>query len=212
MVKVGILVIDDDASSQGALTSILETEGWRVRIVSEIPHAMNQLASGEWSLVIVNVGLTGAAGPLFMILKDLAQGEADAPAGARVDDSRPRGIRVLFLIPEALVADTKPIFEREKLPYFSKPYHLHDFLEKVSDLLVATGSIEDPIRSMTDFAFGSRAQRDRADLHLRKPHANPMFASRDDYQMTEEELLEWERSEEEAKKKHEVELKEKYGY
>ena len=60
MVKVGILVIDDDASSQGALTSILETEGWRVRIVSEIPHAMNQLASGEWSLVIVNVGLTGA--------------------------------------------------------------------------------------------------------------------------------------------------------
>ena len=104
-----------------------------------------------------------------------------------MDDSRPRGIRVLFLIPEALVADTKPIFEREKLPYFSKPYHLHDFLEKVSDLLVATGSIEDPIRSMTDFAFGSRAQRDRADLHLRKPHANPMFASRDDYQMTEEE-------------------------
>jgi CheY-like chemotaxis protein len=210
VVKVGILVIDDDASSQGALTSILETEGWRVRIVSEIPHAMNQLASGEWSLVIVNVGLTGASGPLFMILKDLAQGEADAPAGASVDESRPRGIRVLFLIPEALVADTKPILEREKLPYFSKPYHLHDFLERVSDLLVATGSIEDPIRSMTDFAFGSRAQRERTDL--RKSHANPMFASRDDYQMTEEELLEWERSEEEAKKKHEEELKEKYGY
>jgi hypothetical protein len=36
-----------------------------------------------------------------------------------------------------------------------------------------------------------------------------MFASRDDYQMTEEEMLEWERSEAEAKKKSEEEKKER---
>jgi CheY-like chemotaxis protein len=205
--RVGILVIDDDTSSQGALTSILDAEGWRVRIASEIPQAMTELASGQWSLVIVNVGLTDVTGPLFMILKDLAQGEADAPIGAALDESQPKGIRVLFLVPGPLAKTAKPILERERLPFFTKPYHLHDFLEKVSDLLVATGSIEDPIRSMSDFSFGSRAQRERTES--RKSPSNPMFASRDDYQMTEEEMLEWERSEEEAKKKHQEEMKER---
>ncbi len=208
--KVGILVIDDDASSQGALTSILDAEGWRVRIASEIPKAMAELASGEWSLVIVNVGLTDVTGPLFMILKDLAQGEADAPAGASIDDSRPRGIRVLFLVPGPLAKTAKPVLERERLPFFTKPYHLHDFLEKVSDLLVATGSIEDPIRSMSDFSFGSRAQKERTES--KRAPQNPMFASRAEYQMTEEEMLEWERSEAEAKKKQEEELKERQRF
>jgi hypothetical protein len=36
-----------------------------------------------------------------------------------------------------------------------------------------------------------------------------MFASRDDYQMSEEELLEWERSEEEERKKREKELEDR---
>jgi CheY-like chemotaxis protein len=205
--KVGILVIDDDQVSQAALTSILDAEGWRVRVVAEIPKAMSELASGQWSLVVVNVGLTDVSGPLFMILKDLAQGEADAPADAEVDDSGPRGIRVLFLVPGPLAGTAKPILTREKLPFFTKPYHLHDFLEKVSDLLVATGSIEDPIRSMSDFNFGSRAQRERTEA--KRAPQNPMFASRDDYQMTEEEMLEWERSEAEAKKKSEEEKKER---
>jgi len=208
--KVGILVIDDDEVSQAALTSILDAEGWRVRVVAEIPKAMSELASGQWSLVVVNVGLTDVSGPLFMILKDLAQGEADAPADAVVDDSRPRGIRVLFLVPGPLDSTAKPVLTREKLPFFTKPYHLHDFLEKVSDLLVATGSIEDPIRSMSDFNFGSRAQRERTES--KRAPQNPMFASRDDYQMTEEEMLEWERSEAEALKKQEEAKKERQRF
>jgi hypothetical protein len=36
-----------------------------------------------------------------------------------------------------------------------------------------------------------------------------MFASRDDYQMSEEELLEWERTEEEDRKKREKELEDR---
>jgi hypothetical protein len=36
-----------------------------------------------------------------------------------------------------------------------------------------------------------------------------MFASRDDYQMSEEELLEWERTEEEERKKREKELEDR---
>lgn len=207
MGQVGILVVDDDVVSQQALKSILDSEGWRVRIAPFVTTAMAELASGEWSLAIVNVGLTEVSGPLFMILKDLAQGVADAPEDAVLDERRPKAIRVLFLVPATMASTARPVLDRESLPYLMKPYHLHDFLEKVSELLVQTGSIEDPIRSMNDFSFGSRKQKERTES--KKAPANPMFASRDDYQMTEEEMLEWERSEEEAKKKHEEEMKER---
>ena len=108
MAEVGILIVDDDVVSQRALKNILDSEGWRVRIVPLASAAMLELASGEWSLVIVNVAMTDVRGPLFSILKDLAQGAADAPEGASVDESRPKRIRVLFLVP-MLIITTKHI-------------------------------------------------------------------------------------------------------
>jgi len=33
--QVGILILDDDAQSQGALKQILDSEGWRVRMVPD---------------------------------------------------------------------------------------------------------------------------------------------------------------------------------
>src|ERR1700693_5619863 len=168
---------------------------------------MLELASGEWSLVIVNVAMTDVRGPLFNILKDLAQGVADAPADAAVDASKPKRIRVLFLVPMLEVKDAQPILEREGLPYILKPYHLHDFLEKVGELLVEAGALADPIRSMRGFASGSNRQRGTPTS--RNSRRNTMFASRDDYQMSEEEMLEWERTEEADKKKREKELKDR---
>ena len=102
---------------------------------------MSELASGQWSLVVVNVGLTDVSGPLFMILKDLAQGEADAQADAVVGPTIPDPAAFGFcsVVPGPLASTAKPVLTREELPFFTKPYHLHDFLEKVSDLLVATG-------------------------------------------------------------------------
>ena len=80
MAEVGILIIDDDVVSQRALKNVLDSEGWRVRIVPLASHAMAEIASGVWSLVIVNVSLTDVRGPIFTTLKELAQGQADAPA------------------------------------------------------------------------------------------------------------------------------------
>jgi CheY-like chemotaxis protein len=206
-VQIGILIIDDDVVSQRALKNILDSEGWRVRIVPLASAAMLELASGEWSLAIVNVAMTDVRGPLFSILKDLAQGVADAPTGTSVDSSKPKGIRVLFLVPMLAVKDAQPVLEREGLPYILKPYHLHDFLEKVGELLVQAGALADPIRSMRGFGFGGNRQRRTPGS--RNSKRNLMFASRDDYQMSEEEMLEWERSEEADKKKREKELKDR---
>jgi CheY-like chemotaxis protein len=203
LAEVGILIVDDDVVSQQALKNILDSEGWRVRIVPLASAAMLELASGEWSLVIVNVAMTDVRGPLFNILKDLAQGAADAPDEAAVDESRPKRIRVLFLVPMLAVSRAQPILEQEGLPYIVKPYHLHDFLGKVSELLVETGTLVDPIRCVGDFSGTGRRQKGIREARQRR---SLMFAARDDYQMSEEELLEWERGEEESRKRREKEI------
>jgi DNA-binding response OmpR family regulator len=207
LAEVGILIIDDDIVSQRALKNVLDSEGWRVRIVPLASAAMLELASGQWSLVIVNIAMTDVRGPLFNILKDLAQGDADAIEGTELDTARPKRIRVLFLVPLLAARDAQPILEKEGLPYLLKPYHLHDFLEKVGELLVEAGAIADPIRSMSDFSVTSRKRRGLRSAQ--RGRRSSMFASRDDYQMSEEELLEWERTEEEDRKKREKELKDR---
>jgi hypothetical protein len=98
----------------------------------------------------------------------------------------------------------QPILEQEGLPYSLKPYHLHDFLEKVSELLVESGALAEPIRSMGDFS--ALKKRQRKILNSRDSRRGTMFASREDYQMSEEELLEFEKQEEEQRKKREKEL------
>ncbi|HWZ54058.1 MAG TPA: hypothetical protein VNV84_04845 [Candidatus Acidoferrales bacterium] len=205
MAEVGILIIDDDIVSQRALKNVLDSEGWHVRVVPLASHAMAEIASGVWSLVIVNVALTDVRGPIFTTLRDLAQGQADAPADAEIDATRPKRIRVLFLVPILAAKQAQPVLEQEGLPYSLKPYHLNEFLEKVGDLLVEAGALETPIRSM-DFSVrrrraGSRSARDKRN--------GAMFASREDYQMSEEEMVDYERQEEEDKKKREKQQKDR---
>jgi DNA-binding response OmpR family regulator len=203
--EVGILIVDDDIATQRALKSVLDSEGWRVRIVPQASLAMAELATGNWNLAIVNVALADVRAPLFAILRDLSQADALPPEGKM--ESPRKQIRVLFLVPVLKAKDVQPLLEREGLPYSLKPYHLHDFLEKVSELLVEAGAIAEPIRSISGFAAAKRRPRNlRFSSDTRH---GTMFASREDYQMTEEEMAEFERQEEEDRKKREKELKDR---
>ena len=242
MAEVGILIIDDDIVSQRALKHILDSEGWRVRIVPLASHALMELASAQWDLVVVNISLTDLRGPLFAILKELAQAETiepqetpedipeaspdelrssehvlrssenvpqpsnDVPDGAVAVVAKKR-LRVLFLVPLLAAKHVQPILEQEGLPYSPKPYHLHDFLEKVSELLLEAGAITEPIRSIGSLSAGKK--RVRARRVARDSRRGTMFASREDYQMSEEELVEWEKQEEEDRKKREKEKKDR---
>ena len=189
MTKVGILIIDDDAASQIALQHVLDSEGWKVRIVPLASHALAELASGSWTLAIANVAMTGVEGPLFTTLKELALAPALEAGRARV--------RVLFLVPELANAEAHPVLERERLPYTLKPFHLNDFLEKVSDLLLETHAIPAPIRRVRR---GDRAPTGRATRASRPGRDTSMFSSRQDYMMTEEEIAEFEKQEKEERK------------
>jgi len=182
--QVGILILDDDAQGQGALKQILDSEGWRVRIVPDLKLFLAELRTGEWSLVIANVTVLGTDHPLFSTLRELTN--VPAEEGGR--------LRVLYLVPEETASLYAQVLEHAKLPYVLRPFHLHDFLEKVSDLLVEIKAIDAPLRQVR-YEFGELRKKKKK---AAKP--NTMFASRDSYSYSEEEITEYERTESELSK------------
>jgi DNA-binding response OmpR family regulator len=182
--QVQILVLDDDTASQGALRQILDSEGWRVRIVPDTKLLLTELKSGEWSLVIANVALTGLKSPLFVTLRELSS--VSVEDGAR--------LRVLYIVPELSGGQYVGALEQARLPYVVRPFHLHDFLEKVSDLLVEVKAIEAPLRQVRH-EFGAARKKKK-----QTGRSTSMFASRDSFSYTDEELAEYERQEGETAK------------
>ena len=182
--QVGLLVLEADSGNSGALKQILDSEGWRVRIVGDLQLLHMELKTGEYSLVIANIEMVGLDTPTFHVLKELA---AVAPEeGGR--------IRVLYVVGELAGSQFVPALEKAKVPYAVRPFHLHDFLEKVSDLLVEVKAIEGPLR-MTRYEFGEARKKKK-----QTSRTTSMFASRDSYSYTEEEIAEYEREEAEASK------------
>jgi len=180
--QVGILVLEDDAQNSGALKQILDSEGWRVRVVSDVSMLRVELKTGEYALLIANIALIGVESPTFQVLRELAGVAAEE--GGR--------LRILFVVPEISGSQFVGHLEISHLPYVVRPFHLHDFLEKVSDLLVEIKAIEGPLR-MTRYEFGEARKKKKA-----ASRTTSMFASRDSYSYTEEEIAEYERQETEA--------------
>lgn len=196
---VRILILDDDEHSQAALWQVLDSEGWEFRVAPLPGDALRELARGNWTLVIANVAMTGIEGSLFATLKELAL----APP-AEAETAR---LRVLFLVPELAAADAQSALEAARLPYVLKPFHLHDFLEKVSDLLLDAHAIGGPIRRVRTGHAGRnrrRAER-RSGSDRRQPE---MFASRDDFTASDEEVADSDaaeaQKEKEARRKREA--------
>jgi DNA-binding response OmpR family regulator len=182
--QIGLLVLEADSGNSVALKQILDSEGWRVRIVPDLSLLHAELKTGEYSLVIANIELVGLESPTFNVLLELS-GVAPEEGGR---------MRVLYVVPELSGNQFIQALERTKMPYAIRPFHLHDFLEKVSDLLVEVKAIEGPLR-MTRYEFGEARKKKK-----QTSRTTSMFASRDSYSYTEEELAEYERQETEAAK------------
>jgi DNA-binding response OmpR family regulator len=182
--QVGILVLDNDPHGASAVKQVLDSEGWRVRLVQDERMLLAELKSADWSLVVANAAILSAETPAFFTLREIAT--VPQEEGGR--------IRALFLIPEAAERQFVGPLEAARLPYVVRPYHLHDFLEKVSDLLVEVKAIEAPIR-LVRREFGALRKKKK-----QLSRSNTMFASRDSFSYTEEEIAEYEREEAEASK------------
>ena len=102
-------------------------------------------------------------------------------------------------MPEHADAQARALLETQRLPYVLKPFHLHDFLERVSDLLLETGTISTPIRRVrlegkTAGRRDSKIARE-AGTGQGAGRNTGMFANYADYSMTEEEITEYEKQE-----------------
>jgi DNA-binding response OmpR family regulator len=192
--QVGLLVLEDPSNSV-TLKQILDSEGWRVRVVPDLALLHAELKTGEYSLVIANVEIVGLDSPTFHVLRELSLVLPEE--GGRV--------RVLFVVPEVAGSQFVPGLESARVPYAVRPFHLHDFLEKVSDLLVEVKAIEAPLR-MTRYEFGEARKKKK-----QGSRTTSMFASRDSYSYTEEELAEYERQEAEASKNRRVKTRTNLG-
>jgi DNA-binding response OmpR family regulator len=182
--QVGLLVLESDITSATALKQILDSEGWRVRIVTDLPLLHAELKTTEYSLLIANIAQVGVNSATFHVLRELSS--VSYEEGGR--------IRALFVVPELSGGQFIGELESARVPYVTRPFHLHDFLEKVSDLLVEVKAIEGPLR-MTRYEFGEARKKKK-----QTSRTTSMFASRDSYVYTEEELAEYERQESEASK------------
>ncbi|HEY1472192.1 MAG TPA: hypothetical protein VGF61_24350 [Candidatus Acidoferrum sp.] len=175
-------MLESDPGSGAALKQILDSEGWRVRVVEDLQMLHVELKTAEYSLLIANIALIGTDSPTFHVLKEL--GGVSAEDGGK--------IRTLFVIPEMNGSQFIGHLEAARLPYVLRPFHLHDFLEKVSDLLVEVKAIAAPLR-MTRYEFGEARKKKK-----QSSRTTSMFASRDSYSYTEEEIAEYEKQESES--------------
>jgi DNA-binding response OmpR family regulator len=182
--QVGILVLDNDPTAATAVKQVLDSEGWRVRVVPDAKLLLTELKSADWSLVVANAAAIDLESPAFFTLREIAT----------VPQENGGRIRALFIIPEATERQFTGPIEAARLPYVVRPYHLHDFLEKVSDLLVEIKVIEAPIR-LVRREFGALRKKKK-----QAARSNSMFASRDTFSYTEEEIAEYEREEAETSK------------
>jgi len=196
LARIGILIIEDDEANQSALRQVLDSEGWQVRVVTAVNQALGELSSGEWSLVIVNIAMVGLTSPVYLTLRELALSPAVEEGNVRA--------RVLFVVPESVALQAVPVFEREKLPYVVKPFQFHDLIEKVSDLLMEAAALASPIRRVRrDSSLSERKRKEgregrEAGNAFAQRNTN-MFAKRDEYVMTEEEIAEFEKQEKEER-------------
>jgi DNA-binding response OmpR family regulator len=190
--EINILVLEDDPGSQNAIQVMMDGESWKVKMLGDADAGLKELAQGSWALVVASLSLVDFSSPLFQILKELAQ----APP---VEEGKSR-VRVLFVVPPSQVTEAIPVLETARLPYAMKPYQFNDFMEKVNDLLLQAQFLSKTARER-GFAFEKR-ERAPAGKHGKKTQAaNSMFASRDEYYYSEEELAEYEREQSEQEKK-----------
>jgi DNA-binding response OmpR family regulator len=185
--QVAILVLEEDAENAAAVRQLLDSEGWRVHIVTDASILLNELRNGEWALVVANVAVTGTDSAAFTTLHELASVPAE-------DGGR---IRVLYIVPEMVDSKYVQLLEHARLPYVARPFNFHDFIEKVSDLLFEVHAIAVPLRQVS---------REFGVVRKKKLEAsrgnNSMFASRESYSYSEEEVAEYERQEASSTRRH----------
>ena len=162
--KVSILVLDQAGASADALRQVLDSEGWSVKFIADTKILLTEMRTGEWSLVIANIGLLGVNSPGYMTLRELAT--VPPEDGGRV--------RCLFLVPELI---GKPVCRNAGMANFPTSSGLTIFTisSKKSAISSSKSKPLKPryVRSAMNLAACARKRKTRAALLQCSPRAIP---------------------------------------
>jgi DNA-binding response OmpR family regulator len=193
--QVGILILEESQQAAASVRQLLDSEGWRVQTVADVNELFSQIRDGQWNLVIANIAVTGTDSPVFFTLRELSAVRSDQ--GGR--------LRTLYIVPEMSGSHFVKALEQEQLHFVTRPFHFHDFLEKVSDLLVEVEAIAAPLRQVSfELDAGRKKKKDSGQVQS-------MFAKRDPHSYTEEELSAYELEEAGTSKRKRLNLGNPHG-
>ncbi len=195
----GILIVEDERGQPiGAPSGArLRKGGNRSGLCRSSADALTELSSGGWSLVIVNIEMTADGRSSLSDAKGIGVGTGNRRRQSSCSSSFPRaGSRHAG---EAQADHSRRTTSHTCLSSFQ----FSDFLEKVSDLLMETGILTDPMRHVRHDTTASERKRkglqrtrDQLVRHSPGPPRHKICSpSMKPMCMTEEEIADYEKSE-----------------
>ena len=140
MSGVRILIVEDEERISSFVAKGLKAHGFTPTVVSDGVSGLDYAVSGEFDLVVLDIGLPGMDG--FTVLE-------------RLTEDRP-GLPVIVLTARDSVADTVAVLEGGAADYMAKPFKFDELLARVRLRLRATAPTESDVVEAGDVRLDLR--------------------------------------------------------
>lgn len=140
MSGVRILIVEDEERISSFVAKGLKAHGFTPTVVSDGVSGLDYAVSGEFDLVVLDIGLPGMDG--FTVLE-------------RLTEDRP-GLPVIVLTARDSVADTVAVLEGGAADYMAKPFKFDELLARVRLRLRATALTESDVVEAGDVRLDLR--------------------------------------------------------
>ena len=140
MSGVRILIVEDEERISSFVAKGLKAHGFTPTVVSDGVSGLDYAMSGEFDLVVLDIGLPGMDG--FSVLE-------------RLTEDRP-GLPVIVLTARDSVADTVAVLEGGAADYMAKPFKFDELLARVRLRLRATALTESDVVEAGDVRLDLR--------------------------------------------------------
>lgn len=140
MSGVRILIVEDEERISSFVAKGLKAHGFTPTVVSDGVSGLDYAVSGEFDLVVLDIGLPGMDG--FSVLE-------------RLTEDRP-GLPVIVLTARDSVADTVAVLEGGAADYMAKPFKFDELLARVRLRLRATALTESDVVEAGDVRLDLR--------------------------------------------------------
>jgi two-component system, OmpR family, response regulator len=173
-----ILVVEDEPAIASFVEAGLRAHGHGTAVADEAAHALALALSGEFDLIVLDLGLPGGDG--FDVLRAVRE--------------RGHHVPILVLTGQYEERDAVACLEAGADDYMTKPFRFEEFLARVAALLRRPGILEDLVLKAGDLELDLRTRRARlrdrnVDLTAREFALLETFLRHPDQVLSRQQLL-----------------------